>query len=145
MVVNAQVPPGSDTCEAAAVINTLPFELLDGTLEGRQGSGGAENPATVCSLFAGTPEDYPILWYEVDLDDDYVDPCLCLELRSNDNAFIVGLLNNNSQDPETCDSMFCRETTDFTSASLVWRNTRAVETYSRSLVCLDRRTRPGNL
>lgn len=120
LFVRAQVPQGAETCEQAVPITVLPFVKSDGSLEGQPGGGGANNPATTCPGFdrlLDSPE-VPILWYSLQGFDD--DNCLCLELRSFDNAFIVGLYRGDSND--SCDSLDCLEDTDFTSEVLVWRS-----------------------
>ena len=110
--VRAQPPQGAETCEDATAIG-LPFTILNGNLEGQVG-GGVANPALTCGgpfdNLEGSPE-IPILWYSLEGTGD----CACLELRSDDNAFIVGLYDN-----EPCNSLQCLESTDFTSQILVW-------------------------
>ena len=53
----------------------------------------------------------PIWFHEVQGDGS----CACLELRSDDGPFVVGLFRSG------CDSLSCFAETDFTSSSILWR------------------------
>jgi len=108
-MIQAQGTLLSDTCETATRIET-PFFGRNCTIEGQR-PAGSNNPAFSCQIFDS--ETIPIVWYEVAGDGS----CLCLELRSNDNAFIVGLYQPSS----SCESLTCVANTDFTSESIVWR------------------------
>ena len=139
-IVVGQPPPPANTCQDASVLSTasdLPFQLPTGSLVGRP-VAGPDNPAFSCPIYTNLngQADVPVVWYEI-IDNDSISTCLCLELRSFDNAFIVGLLRDDttsSGGSTICENLTCLGDTDFTSESLVWR---ADSTNPRTLVALS--------
>lgn len=100
----------TNTCETPWKIGKLPF------YDNNVLSAGQDNWATACPKFSDS-EFSSIVWYEFRGDG----LCSCLELRSNDNAFIAGVYKTSASSGDGCDELSCIADTDFTSETIVWR------------------------
>ena len=103
-----QACPGP-TCETAI---EAPFHNSGSLTDGSD----TESFSLTCSRYLFDSEQNDVVWYKVEGDGD----CACIELRSMDNAFTVGVFS--SPDSSGCNSLSCVDATDFTSASIVWRS-----------------------
>ena len=106
-----QTCPGQ-TCETATPIRPPHYN-----------SGSLAN-GTDSEMFSMTCDRYPfdtsvndVVWYEVE---SSTSDCSCVEFRSMDNAFTVGIFSSPTGGAN-CTSLECVSATDFTSESIVWR------------------------
>jgi len=106
-----------DTCETATPIEA-PFHGSAGLTTGEDN----DVISITCSDYQFDSKMNDLVWYKVQGDGS----CSCVELRSLDNAFIVGIFATSGLGG--CDSLSCVSATDFTSHSIVWR-TEAKKNY----------------
>jgi hypothetical protein len=103
----------SYSCESPQRIQP-PFDAeSESLIFGAVPSAGVSNPALACPRF-DEDSNQKTKWYDFRA----TDSCACVELRSVDSPFIVGVYKNQTA---VCDSLSCIGNSDFTSESIVWR------------------------
>jgi hypothetical protein len=101
------------SCESPQCIQ-LPFDAeRESLIFGTVPSAGVFNPASACPRF-DEDSNQKTKWYDFSA----TDSCACVQVRSMDSPFIVGVYKSQTG---VCDSLSCIENSDFTSESIVWR------------------------